>query len=78
LKVQLKSRLTIDMKYSGKNIYVAFCSLGTWYLYPHDEVRDLLLTEGFMAGSKSWDEDGGYSWPYLSAQIKALMRKYAI
>jgi hypothetical protein len=78
LKVQLKGRLSIDVKYSGKNIYVAFCALGTWYLYPHDEVRDWLLTEGFMAGSKSWDEDGGYIWPYLSTQIKALMEKYAI
>jgi hypothetical protein len=78
LKVQLKGRLNIDLKYSGKDIYIAFCAESTWYLYPHDEVRNLLLAEGLMAGSKSWDEGGGYSWPYLSAQIKALMQKYAI
>jgi hypothetical protein len=36
LKVQLKGRLNIDLKYSGKDIYIAFCAEGTWYLYPHD------------------------------------------
>ena len=28
--------------------------------------------------SKSWDEGGGYSWPYLSEQLKELMLSYAI
>ncbi len=78
LKVQLKTRLNIDMKYSGKGIHIAFCNEGTWYLYPHDEVKDLLLSSGLMAGSKSWDEGGGYGWPYLSVQMKALMEKYVI
>lgn len=78
LKVQLKGRLNIDIKYSGKDIYIAFCDAGTWFLYPHDEVRDLLLANGLMTGSKSWDEGGGYSWPYLSVQMKALLQKYAI
>jgi hypothetical protein len=78
LKVQLKGRLSIDLKYSDKDIYIAFCSEGTWYLYPHDEVRDLLLANGLMAGSKSWDEGGGYSWPYLSVQMKALLQQYAV
>lgn len=78
LKVQLKSRLNIDVKYSGKDIYIAFCDEGTWYLYPHDEVRDLLLANGLMAGSKSWDVNGGYSWPYLSQPLRTLMQKYAV
>jgi hypothetical protein len=78
LKVQLKGRLNIDMKYSGKDIYIAFCSEGTWYLYPHDDVKDLLLANGLMAGSKSWEEGGGYSWPYLSVQMKALLQRYAV
>jgi len=78
LKVQLKGRLGFDVKYSGKDIHIAFCAEGTWYLYPHDEVRDLFLAEGLMAGSKSWDEGGGYSWPNLSVKIRALLQKYAI
>src|SRR5690606_2349658 len=61
LKVQLKGRITIDKKYCGKGIYVAFQDSGTWYLYPHDEMKDLLLSNGLMNGSKSWSEVGSYS-----------------
>ena len=78
LKVQLKSRLTIDRRYSGKDIHIAFFWAGTWYVYPHDEVRDLLLTRGDTAGSRSWRERGAYSWPRLSAGIVTLLRPYAV
>lgn len=77
LKVQLKGRLTIDQKYTGKDIYITFCESGVWYLYPHDKVKDELLAEGLMAGSQSW-ENGGYSWPSLSRQIRKLMAPYAV
>ena len=78
LKVQLKGRLNVDERYSGKGIHMAFCENGTWYLYPHDEVRDLLLANGLMAGSKSWDEGKGYSWPYLTPQLLDLMKPYVV
>lgn len=70
--------MNIDTKYSGKDIYIAFCDAGTWYLYPHDEVKDLFLANQLMAGSKSWDEGRGYSWPYLSVQMKVLLQTYVI
>ncbi len=38
IKVQLKGRLTFEKKYQGKDLYVAFHSNGSWYLFPHDEV----------------------------------------
>ena len=38
LRVQLKSRLTFDKKYSDKGLYVAFGDGDAWYLYPHDEL----------------------------------------
>ncbi len=78
LKVQLKGRLSMDQKYSGKDIHIAFCEDGIWYLYPHDQVRDELLANGLMQGSDSWDVHGFYSWPYLSIQLKSLMQKYVI
>jgi hypothetical protein len=78
LKVQLKGRLTVEQKYSGKDIHVAFRDTETWYLYPHDELRDKLLESRLMAGSKSWDERGGYSWPQLSQQLRDIMAQYAI
>jgi hypothetical protein len=37
IKVQLKGRVTIDKKYLGKDIFIAFSNDRiTWYLYPHD------------------------------------------
>lgn len=36
LKVQLKGRLVIDRKYSGKGIHIAFLHGDDLYLYDHD------------------------------------------
>ena len=62
----------------SRNIYIACCINGTWYLYPHDELRDLLVANGKMTGTTSWDEKGGYSWPRLSDAMKVLMERYAL
>ena len=78
IKVQLKGRLTLNQKYSGKEIYVAFNQIGKWYLYPHDEVRDEFLRLGLMTGSKSWDKNGGYGWPSIPKHVHAFMQKYEI
>ncbi len=78
IKVQLKGRLTIDKKYSGKDIYIAFNKTGKWYIYPHDVLQDDLLNLGLMAGSKSWDENGGFSWPNIPKHILEHMEKYVI
>lgn len=78
IKVQLKGRLTIDQKYSGKDIYIAFNQDGKWYMYPHDTLRDELLNLGRMQGSKSWDDHGGFSWPNIPKNMLQLMEKYAL
>ena len=63
IKIQLKARLTIDKKYNDKDIYVAFNQNGKWYIFPHDQLQTELLNFGLMKGTKSWDENGAYSWP---------------
>lgn len=78
LRVQLKSRLTIDNKYKDKEIYVAFQQNAKWYLYPHDQLRDELLKLGLMQGSKSWEENEGYSWPNVPQRIREHMDQYII
>lgn len=78
LKVQLKGRLTIQKKYIGKDIYVAFSHQGGWYVYPHDVVMDLLLANGTVGTSTSWTNDGGYSWPHLSVAILKILKPYQI
>ena len=78
LKVQLKGRLNIEKKYIGKDIYIAFHENGRWYLYPHDEIQNQLLSRGYMRGSDSWETKGGYSWPYIPQRLKSLLERYAI
>jgi hypothetical protein len=66
LKIQLKSRLTIDKKYEGKKIWIAFPysargnSEKHWYLIEHDCLRDKIerYTRG-LAG-KAWSGKGIY------------------
>jgi hypothetical protein len=51
LRVQLKDRLSIDEKYLGRGIYIAF-PLGEskdWYLFPHDEVYRYFIDNGGIA-----------------------------
>ncbi|MEL4177787.1 hypothetical protein [Roseateles sp. PN1] len=87
LKVQLKSRLFIQKKYSGKDIYIAFINRNKdktedVYVYPHDIVQNELLARGEENGtlkeSVSWKERGGYSWGYLSKGMRTFMTKYKV
>src|SRR3972149_2462940 len=54
IKVQLKSRLSFDSKYRGKNLYIAFHSDGTCYLFPHDAVLETFLSKTNIRQTKSW------------------------
>jgi hypothetical protein len=42
LKIQIKGRLTTDLKYIGKDIYIKFEDKenSNWYLFPHDKLVD--------------------------------------
>jgi hypothetical protein len=42
IKVQLKARLYFDSKYSNKEIYICFREDNETYLYPHDELLELI------------------------------------
>ena len=54
LKVQLKSRLVIDRKYLGKDIWIAFPHKGNWYLIEHDDlVRKAGESTGWLK-TASW------------------------
>lgn len=78
LKVQLKGRLTIEKKYNGKEIFIAFKEGAQWYIYPHDILQHELLSRGLMAGSESWEQKGGYSWPNIPKSLKKFMQKFTI
>jgi len=78
LKVQLKSRLTIDKKYIEKDLYIAFRNGGDWYLYPHDELIEKLHINSVALHTSSWTENGHYSWPKLSVQLVKIIEPYKL
>ncbi|MDO8607858.1 MAG: hypothetical protein Q7R40_15080 [Phaeospirillum sp.] len=79
LKVQLKSRWTIDRKYLGRDLWIAFAdaNVGDWYLMPHDEMVDLGTRMGFT-GQASWTEKGLYHRGPLSQAMREICEPYRL
>ena len=79
LKIQLKSRWTIDKRYFRRNIWIAFPNLESvsvvWYLMPHD----LMVEQGrkSFGNSKSW-ANGGYSCPGLTRNLIAACEQFRL
>ena len=61
LKVQLKSRITVQEKYCGKEIWMAFPHEGFWYLIEHDLLVEKVREHTAWLNSDSWTKRGGYS-----------------
>ncbi|HHC7270743.1 TPA: hypothetical protein ACN30M_004596 [Vibrio parahaemolyticus] len=78
IKIQLKGRLTIDRKYLEKDIYIAFRDNDVWYLYPHDELVEVLTIAGIATTTQSWIEKGHYSWPQISSQLNSILNQYRL
>ncbi|MEM6933467.1 MAG: hypothetical protein AAF526_07735 [Pseudomonadota bacterium] len=78
LKVQVKGLFTLDMKYVGKEIYIAFWSGADCYVYPHDTIKDAILARGEISKTKSWSEKGIYTWPSLPRWALDLLVPYRI
>ena len=71
IKVQLKGRITIDKKYIGKNIYVAFIENETIKIYKHDDALKAIPEN--VKISKSWSEIGNYSWGKTPAYLDEII-----
>ena len=81
LRVQLKSRFTIDKKYVGKALHIAFpLNLATndWCVFPHDEIVSVLEARGIYTKSESWTRHGGYSVAGVSSQVLELLARYRL
>ena len=62
LKVQLKSRVTINKKkYGGKDIWIAFPHKKEWYLIEHDRLVVKIGEHTTWLDSSSWKDRDGYS-----------------
>jgi len=71
IKVQLKGRITIDKKYIGKNIYVAFIENETIKIYKHDDALKAIPEN--VKISKSLSEIGNYSWGKTPAYFDEII-----
>jgi hypothetical protein len=78
LKVQLKGRFWLDKKYVGKGLYIAFPSVGHWYLYPHDAVLEIALKEMAFADTPYWKSHGVRHMKTLSQRLRQLLEPYRI
>ena len=72
-RVQLKGRMTIDNKYIGKNLYIAFVEGRRVYVYPHDEMADRIEATGRVNSSVSWGKYRSYSWPSVPGWMRDLL-----
>lgn len=72
IKVQLKGRFTVDKKYLGKEIYIAFIEDGNIKYYSHDEAVNILPQN--IKDSISWSERGGYSWGKTPKHYDSIIR----
>ena len=75
-KVQLKGRWTIDKKYIGRDIWVAFPIDKVWHLMPHDLMLEHAEADGKTLLSASWTDGGAYSKPRPSTATIAQCAPY--
>lgn len=64
MRIQLKSRLTVDKKYEKKDLYIAFPIPKkelSWVLIKHDKLIEKIANKTTYLKSKSWKEKGFYS-----------------
>ncbi|MFT3757111.1 MAG: hypothetical protein QM769_14450 [Pseudoxanthomonas sp.] len=74
LKVQLKSRLTIDQKYQGKGLHIAFPLERQWCVVDHDELLRHIERQGDWLETNSWKINRNYhtAKPPLSLRVNFL------
>lgn len=78
LKVQLKGRCTLAQKYEGKDIFICFNEAESWYLVPHDDLLSWVAANMSVVSSASWTTGGQYSFPSLSAALRAHLEQYKL
>ena len=78
LRVQLKSRVVINKKYQGKDLYLTFPVDGRWYLVLHDELIVIAAETTRWLRSSSWTSDGEYSVARPSRQMLDRLSAHAL
>jgi frataxin-like iron-binding protein CyaY len=75
LKVQLKSRITIQKKFSGKDIWMAFPYKGYWYVIKHDRLVTKAAEHTDWLQSDSWQTKNGFSSRSINPELLNSLAK---
>lgn len=78
LRVQLKSRITIDRKYMNKELHIAFPVENGWCLINHDSLVTVIQETTNWLESKSWLENGKYHSATLNKQLSNLLKPFLL
>ncbi len=78
LKVQLKARLTIDKKYKGKELFMAFPLNGYWYLVEHDTLIEKIGQLTNWLNTDSWVNKGCYHSAAPSVQLMQSLSEFKL
>lgn len=78
LKVQLKGRITIDKKYIGKDLYVAFPVASHRCLIEHDELLRIISQVTSWLETSSWTLKGQYHSGKPSRTLVAALEPYTL
>lgn len=78
LKVQLKARVSIDKKYLGKGLHVAFPLNGSWCMLEHDRLVELVREKTNWLNTDSWELRGIYNSASPSKKLMDLLKEYRL
>ena len=78
LRVQLKSRLTIDRKYCGQRLWMNFPAGEKWYLVEHDELLRVVGEETTWLTTSTWRDKGVYHSPRPSRTLLKRLEPYCV
>lgn len=77
-RIQLKGRMTIDRKYIGRDLYIAFIHDDQVFVYPHDEMAERIDAAGRINDSDSWSKHRSYSWPSPPAWLREQLTEFEV
>jgi hypothetical protein len=61
--------VTINQKYCGKDIWIAFPHKDHWYLIEHDRLVEKVGEQTKWLGSSSWKDRHGYSSASINLEL---------
>ena len=76
LRVQLKTALTVNKKYVGKNLWMGFPIGQDWYLIRHRDLVKIIDAHTPALGNKSWAGDKDCFWTNPKAALVEAVEPY--